>query len=42
MKLDIAIGNTANMPDAKEPIEWLSVVTMTTKVATAAARSGMS
>ena len=42
MKLAIATGNTANMPEANEPMLWLAVVTTTTNSATVSARSGMS
>src|SRR5262245_24815675 len=41
-KLPITIGNTANTPEANEPIQWLAVVTTATTTATAAARSGRS
>ena len=36
------LGNTANIPEANEPMLWLAVVTITTTVAAASARSGMS
>jgi hypothetical protein len=42
MKLAIATGNTANMPDANEPMLWLAVVTIATQMATVAARQARS
>jgi len=36
------IGNTANIPEANEPMLLLALVTITTTVAAASARSGMS
>ena len=41
-KLAIATGNTANIPEANEPILWLAVVTMAAQIATVAARRAMS
>ena len=38
----ITIGNTANMPDANEPMRVLIEVTMTTTMAADSARTGMS
>ena len=38
----ITIGNTANMPDAKEPMLVLIVVTTTTTMAAESARTEMS
>jgi choline-glycine betaine transporter len=42
IELQRMIGNSANMPDANEPILWLAVVTMATTAAAASARSGIS
>ena len=42
IELQKMIGNNANIPDANEPMLWLAVVTITTTVAAATARSGMS
>jgi len=41
-KVPITIGNTANTPDANDPIRWLAVVTAATTSAAAVARSGSS
>src|SRR6516225_249349 len=42
IELQKTIGNTANIPEANEPMLLLAVVTITTTVAAASARSGMS
>src|SRR5437764_12622214 len=42
IELHRIIGNSANMPDANEPILWLAVVTMATTAAAASARNGTS
>ena len=42
MKLPITTGNTANIPEANEPMRWLAVVTTATTNAAVKARSGMS
>ena len=42
IELQKTIGNSANIPEANEPMLWLAVVTITTTVAAATARSGMS
>src|SRR5262245_53678501 len=41
-KVASTMGNTANTPEANEPIQWLAVVTTATTSAAAAARSGRS
>ena len=41
-ELPITIGNSANMPEANEPMLKLAVVTTATTMATASARSGIS
>ena len=41
-KLPIATGNTANMPDANEPMRWLATVTTATQSETMTARMAMS
>ena len=42
IELHRMIGNSANMPEANEPMLWLAVVTTATTIAAASARSGIS
>ena len=42
IELPRTIGNSANMPDANEPMLWLASVTTATTRAAVEARSGMS
>src|SRR6516165_1129922 len=42
IELQNTIGNTANIPEANEPMLLLAVVTITTTAAAASARNGMS
>ena len=42
IELPRMIGNSANMPEAKEPMLELAVVTTATTIAAASARNGIS